>query len=247
MGNRKLLLASVRQGNYAHAGEEEAIELAMGLLPKKPEQTLLDVGCGLGGTAYYIQQHGWGEVSGIDIDPEVLAQAKKFYPNLSLSLCDANHVTELFLKPSFDAVYSFNAFFCFLEQENVLVKLNQIAKNSADLIIFDYASPDVFSKPSFFHNSTGKSTSSVFSPINLRTIEFLLDKTGWRLQQIIDLEQQYKNWYETLVIKMDAQKSHLITSFGEVTFNDLFESYRRLLDALHHKEITGVILHAKKK
>lgn len=247
MSNRKLLLAAVRQGNYAHAGEEEAIELAMGLLSKKPEQTLLDVGCGLGGTAYYIQQYGWGEVSGIDVDPEVLAQAKKFYPDLLLSLCDANHVTELFSKPSFDVMYSFNAFFCFLEQENVLAKLNQIAKNSADLIIFDYASPGAFSKPSFFLNSNGKSTSSVFSPINLNTIETSLEKTGWHLQQIIDLEQQYKNWYETLVTKMNAQKEHLITNFGEATFNDLYESYRRLLDALYRKEITGVILHAKKK
>ncbi|MCP4315878.1 MAG: class I SAM-dependent methyltransferase [Hyphomicrobiales bacterium] len=56
----KQLLALVRQGNYAHAGEEEAIELAMADLPKDAGQELLDAGCGRGGTAAYLQAHGWG-------------------------------------------------------------------------------------------------------------------------------------------------------------------------------------------
>lgn len=245
MGNRKLLLAEVRQGNYAHAGEEEAIILSMALVSKNPNQTLLDVGCGLAGTAEYIQTQGWGSVTGIDIDPEILAHAKKLYPHLALHLCDANRVSELFKKPSFDVLYSFNAFFCFLEQENVLSALRQVAKDNADLIIFDYASPGVYSKPSIFYDSTGKATSRVFSPINLQTIESTLKNAGWALQKIIDLRDEYQRWYETLIAKMDAKKDILIKNFGKVTFDDLHESYRRLLDGVKSKELTGVILHAR--
>ena len=30
---------------------------------------ILDVGCGIGGTAHYVVGQGWGEVTGIDLDP----------------------------------------------------------------------------------------------------------------------------------------------------------------------------------
>ena len=63
----KQMLAMMRKGDYAHAGEEEAIDLVMNKIPKDNTRLILDVGCGLGGTAKYIQDHGWGKVTGIDI------------------------------------------------------------------------------------------------------------------------------------------------------------------------------------
>ena len=77
---RKLLLSAVRKGAYAHAGEEEAIEIAFSLIPKDPNRTLLDVGCGLGGTAAYLQNNGWGQVSGIDKDPQMIEHVQRHYP-----------------------------------------------------------------------------------------------------------------------------------------------------------------------
>jgi hypothetical protein len=51
----KQLLAFIRGSDYAHAGEEEAIDLALRPVPRRPDQLLLDVGCGLGGTAKYVE------------------------------------------------------------------------------------------------------------------------------------------------------------------------------------------------
>ena len=51
----KQLLALIRGDDYAHAGEAEAIELAFRSVPRRPDQLLLDVGCGLGGTAKYVE------------------------------------------------------------------------------------------------------------------------------------------------------------------------------------------------
>ena len=44
----KQVLALIRAGDYAHAGEEEAIELTIAAIPKKPDQRTLDAGCGRG-------------------------------------------------------------------------------------------------------------------------------------------------------------------------------------------------------
>ena len=45
----KRILALIRDGDYAHAGEEEAIECALGSIPKDSRDWMLDVGCGRGG------------------------------------------------------------------------------------------------------------------------------------------------------------------------------------------------------
>jgi trans-aconitate methyltransferase len=49
------ILSLVREGDYAHAGEEEAIELAMKHVPKLRDQVVVDAGCGRGGAAEYIR------------------------------------------------------------------------------------------------------------------------------------------------------------------------------------------------
>lgn len=72
MNDSKQLLSYARRGDFAHPGEIKAIQLAMSPIAKNPSQRLLDVGCGLGGTAHYLQQHGWGEVVDVDIDGELM-------------------------------------------------------------------------------------------------------------------------------------------------------------------------------
>ena len=44
----KALLALVREGDYAHPGEEEAIALATALVDRPECRRVLDVGCGRG-------------------------------------------------------------------------------------------------------------------------------------------------------------------------------------------------------
>ena len=64
----KAILALIREGDYAHAGEEESIRLVLDHLPQSQTGAILDVGCGRGGTADYIRRHGRGPIIGLDID-----------------------------------------------------------------------------------------------------------------------------------------------------------------------------------
>jgi ubiquinone/menaquinone biosynthesis C-methylase UbiE len=247
MSHRKQLLAAVRQGDYAHAGEEEAIEIAMGLIPKRSEQLLLDVGCGLGGTAHYLEQQGWGRATGVDIDPDMVNYAKSHYSHIKFFEAAAKALSTLFLEPKFDVVYSFNAFFCFPEQGLCLNEMAKVAKHHADLIIFDYASPGVYTNKNPFFDPEGRAFSKIFSPINLDTIENILIKNDWELKNIINLRDKYLNWYEWLVEKMNSQKSDLIQKFGELTFDGLYDGYVVLLDLLSSGEVSGAVIHAKRQ
>jgi ubiquinone/menaquinone biosynthesis C-methylase UbiE len=244
MSNRKLLLAQIRNGNYAHAGEEEAIDLSLELIKKNPNQKLLDIGCGLGGTADYIEKRGFGKVTGIDLDPVVLKKAKEIYPNIPFHLCDANTVDTFFKNQKFNILYSFNAFFCFKNQENCLRAFAKVAEENAELLIFDYSSPGFFSKVNPFGGHTGSTVAESFSPINLAAINELLLKTHWKLKKIINLNDKYRYWYQTLISKMENQKDDLTQRFGQTTFDEMYFGYTRLLDLIERGEIGGCIIHA---
>src|ERR1700676_4808823 len=84
----KQLLALIRESDYAHAGEEEAIEITLRNYPRRRDQLLLDIGCGRGGTANYVQGNGWGRVAGIDAEPDSIMRARRVYPAIEFHACD---------------------------------------------------------------------------------------------------------------------------------------------------------------
>ncbi len=245
MSNRKLLLAHIREGHYAHAGEEEAIELTMKLIQKNTQNQILDVGCGLGGTANYIEKQGYGKVTGIDIDPSVLHTAKELYSHVRFELCDANSAHSFFSQLRFNVIYSFNAFFCFKTQKNCLTGFSEIAENNADLLLFDYTSPGYFTQKSPFCDRTKESSAStLFAPINLDRIERDLFEANWQLNTIINLDAKYRIWYQSLILKMEQAKNELIQKFDNTTYHDLYTGYVQLLTLLEQKKIGGAIIHA---
>src|SRR5689334_10957245 len=108
----KQLLALIRESDYAHAGEQEAIEITLRNYPRSPEQLLLDVGCGRGGTAHYVQEKGWGKVVGLDVEPESIAHARRVYPAIEFQACDVVESPSV-LGRQFDLIYLFNSFYAF--------------------------------------------------------------------------------------------------------------------------------------
>ncbi len=57
-----------------------ALLTAIGPIPK--ESSILDVGCGLGYFCDYLRRYGWkGRYSGVDINPDMIASAKKRLPS----------------------------------------------------------------------------------------------------------------------------------------------------------------------
>src|SRR5207248_1914854 len=103
----KQLLALIREGDYAHAGEKEAIEIALRSYPKQPDRLILDVGCGRGGTAKYVQDQCWGTVTGLDTDPDSIAHAGRVNPGMQFYACDVVDAASIVAR-QFDLIYLFN-------------------------------------------------------------------------------------------------------------------------------------------
>ena len=118
----KLVLAMIRGSDYAHAGEAEAIDRVLGELPLHAGSRVLDVGCGIGGTARYVQAHGWGQVTGVDIDPNNIDAALARHPGIEFVCSDAANLAAHVTGP-FDVIYAFNAFFLFADRAAALAAI----------------------------------------------------------------------------------------------------------------------------
>ncbi len=234
----KQILAILREGDFAHPGEIEAIELILSSVIKDSKARWLDVGCGLGGTAHYIQQKGWGQVTGIDIDESLIHHAKSHYPDLRF-VCDDILKCDSLPQQSFECIYSFSAFFCFVSQEMALKNLSRLAASNATLVLFDYSRPNATLIQSPFPWSK---TASLFSPIYLPELKAQLTSTGWRFKESIDLSQNFIHWY-TLLLHQFKQKRDRVEQQSWAT---LFAGYRQLLTDLNTQKIGGIAVYASR-
>src|SRR5260370_41105031 len=121
----KRILALVREGDYAHAGEEAAIERVFRMVPKNADSWLLDVGCGRGGSAEYLRRRGWGRVEGIDRDSESIEYARATYPEIGFQVSDVLDVPRTVTR-TFDVIYMLNAFYAFDRQSEALAELRNV-------------------------------------------------------------------------------------------------------------------------
>jgi trans-aconitate methyltransferase len=92
-------------------------ENVLELLEVKPGERILDLGCGTGHLTKQIQELG-AEVVGIDASPEMIAQAKEKYPDVTFSVADG---TNFHFDEPFDAVFS-NATLHWIKNAGAVIK-----------------------------------------------------------------------------------------------------------------------------
>lgn len=236
----KSILSFVRAGNYAHAGEEEAILRVFDSIEKNPSRKILDVGCGKGGTAKFIQDHGWGIVTGIDIEHESVEFARITYPDVSFYCSDVVDIDKL-LTEKFDIICMFNAFYEFPDQAAALRTLRNIAHDETILIIFDYIDLSAGASSLIVRNDRTRTT----SPIELSSFNEISIRNGWLKDSYEDLTEEYKLWYQTLLKKIEKNKDKIIKNFGEAGYDSAQTRYSDLLRALIVGDIAGGIIRSK--
>jgi cyclopropane fatty-acyl-phospholipid synthase-like methyltransferase len=231
----KRILALIREGDYAHAGEEEAIERAFRSIAKNPDQWLLDVGCGRGGSAGYVRRNGSGRVEGIDRDAESIEYARATYPEVGFHVCDVLEVPRTVTR-EFDVIYMLNAFYAFDRQREALTELRKVAKRGAQLVIFDY--------------TVGPKAGDAPNPmmphaIRLPEIAETLREAGWEPTVVEDLNADYARWYAAFVERIQLKRAEIEKIGGADSYNFVLTMYSGLHGAVTQGEIGGAIVHAR--
>ncbi|HEU5281413.1 MAG TPA: class I SAM-dependent methyltransferase [Gammaproteobacteria bacterium] len=239
------LLSAIRNGDYAHPGEEEAIELILkeldALITLPPENiNVLDAGCGLGGTANYIQLKKHYHVSGIDLDATSIEHASKHYPNVSFTHDNILNILNHYSPQQFNITYLFNVLYAFSNKTEVLHLLASIAKPGGLLIISDYCTTDktnihlldLADKP--------------MHPIALSGIEKTLNDASWKLVKLIDLDDHYRRWYSGFLEKLKTSKPVILKTFTLDVYEKVEKAFTDILNKLNSGGLGGGIIFAIK-
>lgn len=239
----KRILALVRGGDFAHAGETEAIERALAGIAKDPSRAVLDAGCGLGGTAGYVQRRGWGRVTGFDIDAASVGVAKKNFPECAFAVSDVGEAGRLW-RQAFDLIYCFNTVYAFPDQAKALAQLAITARPGATLVIFDYTDP-------LLRYATGdfaiRMDATYWQPLHPPGVEALAAEAGWKLQSITDVTADYLRWYQHLVSRIAARRAEVVAGHGEQAYEFVSAFYSALRDAIAGGVVGGGIFTLARK
>lgn len=233
----KKILALVRKADYAHAGEEEAVDIVFKNIPNNPKRLLLDVGCGRGGTAQYIQHKGLGRVTGIDIDSDSIDYAKKAYPEVEFMAADAMNFAQN-VSRKFDIIYLFNTFYAFSNHLRALRQLCVMSHDAGQLIIFDYLLKSQNQKNFPFKE---------WNPLDFSVIPSLFLEAGWRVVKEEDISALYEKWYRELIIRIETSANSIIALAGKEWFDFVRSFYSEITDAIEKKLLGGAIVYALKE
>jgi SAM-dependent methyltransferase len=233
------ILSLVRDGDYAHAGEEEAIELAMAGIAKDPCRIILDAGCGRGGTADYLHKHGWGKVVGVDIQAESIKAAQQNYPNIKFLVCDVCDVDQR-LDERPDIICMFNAYYCFHDQFRALQALRTISRPQTRMIIFDHVDRGGYQDDPLM--DAGQPF--LPNPLRLSAVREHMTDTGWQAANILEIHDAYIGWYTSLVDRIERARDKITATAGLMGYEHVRSLYKRLLNAALQKKLGAAIITA---
>ncbi|MEW6036781.1 MAG: methyltransferase domain-containing protein [Pseudomonadota bacterium] len=233
----KAILARARNGDYAHPGEEDAIIAAVDGLPRDGIRRLLDVGCGRGGTADWFQRHGWGEVTGVDIDAASIGYARERYPEVRFMQQDVCRM-EPAQFGGFDLIYLFTALYAFPDQAEALRRMRMAARPGGILLLVDYTRPAGQPPPPELGSEIG-------NPIESETVADTLAATGWKLQAREDWSRRFAGWYEDLLKRFARERDWIVDTHGPDWYGYVTGWYGTLGKTLAEGRLGGALVRAK--
>lgn len=242
----KLLLSIMKEGNYSHVGGIEAINLltsrAIKINPNIENGNSLDVGCGFGGTAGFLQDSGFSNMWGIDIDEEAIEHSKHNYPNVNFATADATKLTDMFENEFFSFVYMFNVASEIPDKAAMLQKIKSVCKDGSILAIFDYTLAAPKNKEELLDH-----TGLAMHPINMDYLNMLLRVIGWEVIETTDITSNYQQWYTQTLEKISSRKDMLkATGYSDAEIQLVHDNFKHMLKLMNDGKINGTILIAKK-
>lgn len=103
------------------------------------QAAMLDYGCGYGRTMEELEQHGFADLTGVDISPAMINRARHLNPTMRFATLDAPQARP-FPQAEFDAVLLFAVLTCVPADEaqrRLIAELNRILKPGGILYISD--------------------------------------------------------------------------------------------------------------
>jgi len=231
---KKHLLAEIRQGDFTHPKDKDAIVFSMSKIDFSLKKNVLDVGSGLGGTVDMLNNRV--RATGLDKDRQAIQYAKNKYKHCQFMHGDVLEINQL-TQETYDLITVFSAFYAFQNQSKACVELANRARKNADFLVFDYSSSQRFTQNLFDDDD------APFNPIALDSLESIF--SPWTLIKVYDLTDMFYDSYRDILNTMAERESTLCHNHGRQVYDKVYDSFTKLMINFDAGTLGGCLIHAQ--
>jgi len=214
---------------YISPGGEKTARQFLEKIKLKPGMKVLDIGCGTGGSAFFMARNYGVEVVAIDLSEHMLEVAndhKKTFPNevqrkVSFEYMDATKCE--FPGNTFDVVYSRDSVIHIAEKEDLYKKIMYWLKPSGQILITEYVHGK--KHPNHPQEYLDYLVKRGYTFLTVPEYDQLLKKVGFEHVQTLDQSDYFLEILETELAKFKPTKQEFLKDFPLSDYTELVEGW----------------------
>jgi len=215
---------------FVSTGGETTTKTFLNKLKLTPGMKVLDIGCGTGGSAFYMAKHYGVEVLGVDLSQNMLDIAnehkhklfdEKVQKLVSFRLLDATMA--VFPENHFDVVYSRDAIMHIAKKQELYEKVFKWMKSNGQLLVSEYVHGSIY--PNVNKEYIDYIDDRGYQLVTVKEYGKILESVGFSNVVASDLTQDFVNILKKELEKFKPQKDQFIKDFSLKDYNDLVDGW----------------------
>lgn len=215
---------------FVSTGGEATTRSFVNKLRLSPGMRVLDIGCGTGGSAFYMAKHYGVEVLGVDLSQNMLDIAnehkyklfdEKVQHNVSFRLLDATKAH--FPENYFDIVYSRDAIMHIAEKRELYENVFKWMKPNGQLLVSEYVHGT--KHPNFTQEYIDYIDDRGYQLVTVKQYGKILESVGFTNVSATDLTNDFINVLKTEVERFKPQREEFIKEFSLKDYDDLVDGW----------------------
>lgn len=209
--------------NFVSTGGIKTTQELLSEIDLTPGTQILDIGSGLGGSAFFIEENYAANVTGIDLSSNMIKlsnqRASDRNSKVQFILGDCTQVE--FEPESFDLIYSRDSLLHIKDKTTLLQKIKNWLKPSAKVLITDYCCSSSGWNKEF--SDYVKERNYILHDIP--TYKHLLEKAGLTIIQSYDNTNRFVIALETELQHLISIKEEFLQNFTQYDYRDLIQGW----------------------
>ena len=187
---------------------------------------VLDVGCGIGGPAKFLNDTFNASVLGVDLSSNCVSIANKRNVSKSMHFIVADAVTYPFEDNHFDLVYSRDVILHIASKDILFDRLLKATKPGGNLVMTDYCCGHQEHWDEEFKSYVAQRG---YHLLTVEQYKATLEEAGW----IVDRAEDKTTWFQEILLaektRAIAQKEEFLAQFKQEDFDHLMEGWNNKL------------------
>nr|XP_053627594.1 uncharacterized protein LOC128685104 isoform X4 [Cherax quadricarinatus]XP_053627595.1 uncharacterized protein LOC128685104 isoform X5 [Cherax quadricarinatus] len=195
----------------------------------RPGQQVLDVGCGTGGSAFFMARYYGVYVHGIDLSSNMINLAQERLAREDVNVSDkvqfqvADITKVQFDTASFDIIYSRDTVLHIADKEGLYKTLYRWLKPGGTLFVTDYCRGDRKHSQEFLDYVKQRG----YDLRTVREYEQVLQEAGYTQVEAVDLTKTFISILTTELMYFEPTREAFIKDYSEEEYNEIVDGWKR--------------------